>query len=140
MKKFLKQKVNELGNSCARWLNRKTEKLSTVKKKILLALFCLLFCGYSIYITAAALFSHTKNNSTVFIRHVQLHPHIGKNLISPAPVISEESFERVEYFKKQLDSVAKANPASFKGIMHDRPHLMDSIGLFEKLYYSQSKK
>jgi hypothetical protein len=140
MKTFLKKKVQGLAGFCAGWLTNKTEKLSPAKKKVLLALFCLLFCGYSMYLIAAALFFPANKNSAVFIRRIHAPVHIGKNFIGPDPVISAESFERVEYFKKQLDSVAKTDPKAFQNLMHGRPHLMDSIALFEKLYYSQSKK
>ena len=117
----MKARIHHVINSFCDRANQLSEK----KKRIMLAFFCLsIFCA-SIYILATI-----KDFHPVFIQKIHLHSHIGKSFSVPQPFISKEAFVRIENFKRQLDSQA----------MRERPGLVDSIALFEKIYHSQSKK
>jgi len=77
---------------------------------------------------------------TLPIMPVRIPSHIGKNIRIPSAFISEESYQKIEQFKKYLDSISISDKKTFNQIIAARPGLIDSIAMFEKLYLSQSKK
>jgi hypothetical protein len=122
------QKCNQRLHKLAGMMNAGFEKYSLRQKKIMLICFCMLcaiFCVLAIVNTC------TKIGSVrLKFTPLQLPPHIGKSFSMPAPFISKETFDRIEYFKNHLDSATKAS----------RPGLIDSIRQFEEIYSTQSKK
>jgi hypothetical protein len=114
-------------------------KLSIYQKKLFLALFCMLFCSLSIYLILNQLVNKT-DKGEFSIKTIHIPYHIGKNIHQPGAWIDNQTFNRVEYFKKMLDSLKITDPVRFIEIMNNRPHLMDSIAAFEKFYLTQSKK
>ena len=54
-------------------------------------------------------------------------------------VITHEEYRRIELFKSYLLQLKddETNKIKFDSIMRERPHLLDSITLFEKMYLSQ---
>jgi hypothetical protein len=74
------------------------------------------------------------------MRPTMMPLHLGKNISVPPPFISDDAYQRIEQFKKYLDSISITDKKTFIQIVNERPHLMDSITMFEKLYRSQSKK
>lgn len=113
----MKTKIKKI----AGWLQSATEKFSVRKKKTLLLLFCVGFTSLSVFA-----FLHRPK---IFIAHGSVPVHIGKTYQPTAhSSISEAVFKRIELLKNN-DSLLKANP-----------NLLDTIGLIEKFYYSNSKK
>jgi hypothetical protein len=140
MKTLLKRKMQHFAMRSTDFLNKRTESFSQAKKKTMLALFCILSFVFSMYIIATSVTVHGKSGPAFIIPRTSLPVHIGKSFPEPEPYISKETFERVEYFKEKLDSIARTDTATFNKLTEARPHLMDSIVEFEKLYYSQPKK
>lgn len=120
------------------WASQHTEKLSPANKRIAVIIFCILSMSLSICI---AINTASKPNGRILpIMPVRVPSHIGKNIALPSAFISKESYQRIEQFKKYLDSISIADKKNHDAIINARPHLMDSIALFEKLYLSQTKK
>lgn len=108
---------------------QRINQLSPLKKKIAVIFFCILLSFISAQIIIKTIFLKTPD--IILIHHAVLPQHIGKaNRQQPSFFISPADFERIEKIKKNLDS----------NVIKQRPGLMDSIILFEKIYYSQSKK
>jgi hypothetical protein len=129
MKSIIKNKIAHFARLCAQKLNGKANRLSPLQKKIAVILFTLV-CSI---ISAEIIFKTVllKTPDLVIIHHPLIPVHIGKtNRVQRPYFISPSDFERVEHFKKSLDSAGLKN----------RRGLMDSIALFEKIYQSQLKK
>ena|SRR5579871_179296 len=129
MKTFLKNQLRSFVKRYAERMNSHAARFSVKQQKIGLIVFCLLFSIISTSILIET-FSEKQDKEKIFEVHLDTPLHIGKNLSMPAPVISKEDFERIEKFKAGIDSAQ----------LKVRPHLMDSIKLFEQLYQSQTKK
>ena len=127
LKQHIKEKWNAGKYRCAGYLQRKSELLSVKGKKILLAVFCLLFAGSSLYVMIHSI-THSTNNSKAIQIHTIATLKLPDNKVV-AVVITKEAFERVERYKHLInDSIKLA-----------RPQLMDSIKEFEHIYQQQKK-
>ncbi|HVM87892.1 MAG TPA: hypothetical protein VMT76_06865 [Puia sp.] len=129
MKELLKSKLSRLAKRYAEKLNKKAACYSAIRQKTGLALFCLLFTAVSIAVLIGA-FSGKQNEEKIFELRTRAPAHIGKTFSMPRPVITKEDYERIEKFKAGIDP----------GMLKNRPHLLDSITIFEQLYQSQTKK
>jgi hypothetical protein len=134
----IKNKMRPVMQHAAAQASRHVERLSPATKKIAVIVFCVLFSALSICIIAKTLSG--KDKKIFFIRPWIMPVHLRKNLRIPQPYISDEAYQRIEMFKKYLDSNSITDKKAFYQIITARPHLMDSIIMFEKLYRSQSKK
>jgi hypothetical protein len=138
MKTAIKNKVQHIAKQCAQKLNDKTEQWSDTKKKIALFLFCTICASISTYVIIETI--NSKNVSSIYFHRVDIPVQIGKpsdKMIQPN--YSVPDFERIEGIKKYLDSISTNDSIKYAEIIRLRPHLMDSILLFEKLYLLQSK-
>jgi hypothetical protein len=120
-------------------IHQNTKHFSLRKKKIILIFFCSLFGGISLYLIFEAM---TKKFSPedFGINRISIPYHIGKNFQQPFASIDSGTYNRVEHFKIYLDSLKNANASRFEAILSTRPHLIDSIIAFEKIYQSQVNK
>ncbi|HEY4876921.1 MAG TPA: hypothetical protein VIH86_15180 [Puia sp.] len=121
-------------------LNERFKNYSSRKKKILLIGFCILFGSLSICIIVNTFYEKSLSRSIPALTPVSIPHHIGKNFHQPGAIIDETTYIRVEHFKKYLDSLKINNIGRYTEIMKTRPHLMDSIIAFEKIYLLQIKK
>lgn len=127
LKQHIKEKWGAGKHRCAGYLQRKSELLSVKGKKILLAVFYLLFAGSSLYVMIHSI-THSTNNSKAIQIHTIATLKLAENKVK-AVAITKEAFERVERYKNLInDSIKLA-----------RPQLMDSIKEFEHIYQQQKK-
>ena len=120
-------------------LQRKSELLSTQTKKNCLIFFCLLFGGSSI---AVIIHSASTKNQAVSITHISKPTHAvpdEKNYLEADSAINKAEYNRIEQVKNYLFHLKNDRMLSneFDSITKARPHLIDSINLFEKIYLQQ---
>jgi hypothetical protein len=137
--KNLKTKITNKQKLFAGKLSAIDAKLSPSKKKMILALFCFLFGAISIYVIVATVTRRLLPHDLP-VNPITIPYHIGKNFHQPGSMIDTDTYNRVEHFKHYLDSLKVNNIGHFTEIMNTRPHLMDSITAFEKIYITQLKK
>ncbi|HLY71999.1 MAG TPA: hypothetical protein VKR53_19830 [Puia sp.] len=136
----ISQQVNEYKRLLGQKLNERFKHYSDRKKKIMVIGFCILFGSCSICIIVNAFYEKSLSRSIPSLNRVSIPYHIGKNFHQPGAIIDETTYLRVEQFKRYLDSLHLHNPGRYTEIMNTRPHLMDSILAFEKIYLLQLKK
>jgi hypothetical protein len=123
----------------ASFLQQRSESMSAESKKYCLILFCLVFGGSSL---AVIVYSATSKEQIVSITKISKPAHAPENQRNYFPVdsfMTKQEYERVEQFKNYLLGL-KRDPLSvkkFDSIMKERPQLIDSIHLFEKMYLQQ---
>jgi hypothetical protein len=138
MKTILKNKIQRIASLSAQRLKEWTAQWSDTKKKIALILFCLISTAISTYLILETI--NSKTAGSAFIHRINIPPHIGKSSEKVRESnFSATDFDRIELVKTYLDSLSTADPKNYGEIMELRPHLMDSIHLFEKLFLLQSK-
>lgn len=123
-------------------LQKKSELLSTQTKKYMLIVFCILFGGRSVAIIINTV---TNKVSAVKLAKISKPEHAnedGQSILQPDSIITKKEYDRVMQFENYMlalknDSVGRKQ---FDSIIKSRPHLLDSIALFEKMYLSQNKK
>jgi hypothetical protein len=128
----------ERGQNVAGRLSAFFERYPAGKKKAALVFFCMVCSSISICIVASSMSGKSRKPFSSMQFHVP--PHIGKNTREPGTPVSDEVFQRIERFRKYLDTISRADKKAFDNMILTRPHLLDSITLFEKLYQAQSKK
>lgn len=123
-------------------LQEKSELLSSKAKKHTLILFCLLFGGSSILIIVHSL---TTKSKTIKIASISKPAHTndgGQSMLQTGSIITRQEYNRVIQLETYLlslrsDSLGKKK---YDSIIISRPHIMDSIKLFKKMFLSQNKK
>ena len=128
----IKQKI-------ARYLQHKTECLSMQSKRYGLVFFCVVFGGSSIAVVIHAV---TVKNEPVHIATIAKPSragHLNEAFVPKDSVITKAEYDKVMRVKNLLLGLQadSAGRIKFDSIMLDRPQLMDSIALFEKMYLSQ---
>jgi len=142
--------ANNIVSACIRFQQRwanfmqcHTERLSRNGKLIILSLFCVTAGSVSIYLIASSVTSHKASSFTVI--HLKRTPYAvtaGDENTKALVIVSKAEYERIQRFRFYMDSLARS-PSGKK--VHDiipiqRPGLMDSVLLIEKIYQSQYKK
>jgi hypothetical protein len=144
MKNTLAQKLSgklyKFKKTICHKLNDQVKNYSIRKKKMLLVVFCVLFGSISIGIVVHTFYEKTLSGSIPALNPLSIPYHIGKNFHQPGVMIDPGTYARVEKFKLYLDSLKTHNPGRFAEIINTRPHLVDSIIAFEKIYLLQLKK
>jgi hypothetical protein len=133
-------KLNKFKKTISDKLNDQVKNYSDRKKKILLIGFCILFGSISLCIIVNIFYEKSLSKSIPSLNPASVPYHIGKNFHQPAAMIDEITYWRVEHFKLYLDSLKVHEIGRYTEIMNTRPHLMDSIIAFEKIYLLQLKK
>ena len=132
-------KWKTLKRRLAVYLQRKSELLSMPAKKYSLAFFCILFGGTSI---AIIIHSATTRQEIISVARISKSADVGKRefpALRSDSLITKKEYERIIEFKNYL-FLLRDDPARrkrFDSIIINRPLLMDSITLFEKMYLSQ---
>jgi hypothetical protein len=142
--------ANNIVSACIRFqqrwadfMQRHTERLSRNGKLITLSLFCLTTGSLSIYLIASSV---TMGKGSVFtVIHLKKLPNAiksGDENTKASLIATKDGFERIQRFRLYMDSLA-GSPSGKKlydSILGQRPGLMDSLFLIEKIYQSHNKK
>jgi len=132
-------KWKSLKRRLAVYLQQKSELLSMPVKQYSLAFFCILFGGTSV---AIIIHSATTKQNIISVAKIFKSPHVGKQgfpALQSDSIITKREYERIIEFKNYL-FLLRDDPARrkrFDSIITNRPGLLDSITLFEKMYLSQ---
>lgn len=133
------QQCEKMKQMFACYLQQLSELLSLKSKKVILLLFFIVCSAGSVFIIVNA---SGNRNKIIHVKQIskpssiQDSTHIATKSDS---AITEKDYKRIELFKSYLlqlrdDSI---NRKRFDSIIVQRPHLIDSIALFEKMYLSQ---
>ena len=126
-------------STVSNYINKHICKIGLKNLKLILAFFCLVTCGYSLYLIANGITTGSRN--TYIPLNFTAPKHIGKtgdNLMNEG-YITEESFNKIQLFKKYMDSLKYTNRSAHDSMVSARPLLMDTIMLLEELYRTQNK-
>jgi len=122
----------------ADFMSSKTKTLSTKAKWFWLAVYCVVFGGFSIY----AFMGTFGGNKVLEPSPVSFPKHYDQTGIEiKEPHVSEKDIKRINRFKQHMDSLRRSQEGKivYDSILKTRPGLMDSIKAIEQIYYSQSK-
>jgi len=118
----------------AMWLQQKTNAWSSVKRTIIL----ILFCGVFVSGTMVAVYQSFQKSISAPYAVSRIQPvRLLKREVHP--LISEKEFTRIHRFKVMLDSLQTMDRTKFDSLLTLRPHMIDTINLLENLYYEQRK-
>ena len=120
------------------YLQQRSELLSLKSKKLILLFFFIVCSTGSIFIIINA--SDKGNNITVKQISKPASTKDSTHLETKSDsAITEKDYKRIERFKSYLLQLRDDSTTGkkFDSIMLQRPHLLDSITLFEKMYLSQ---
>jgi hypothetical protein len=129
---YIMHRLNATGHRIADNLQRKTNRYSSFRKRLYLFAFCGMFFGSSIYIVIHA-FDHSVTKPLQI--QAMTKPIAVPERMKVIPIAKQE-YERIERYKQQILSLPKQR---YDSLLLVRPHLLDSIRLFENLYQSQLK-
>jgi hypothetical protein len=123
MKSQIKHRIEFHAKEIASWLNKKIHRWSDLQKKIGVAVFSLLFSGFSLYILVTTIVQSPVRPSAAVIKLPRVPSHIGKTQKTENyPLIPKALFDRIEAFKNS-DSLGRT-----------RQGLLDTIHEFEHIY------
>ena len=131
-----------LQNRFSESMNKIFKNMNSKKLKVLLILFCVSAGGYSIYLFTNAVLSPDKIKSDFKIDHVNVPKHFDKGgeEILPEAYVDEQTFYKIQDFKKYMDSLKQNESNQYDSILQARPGLMDSVQMLEEIYNSQKQK
>lgn len=138
---FLKSgltKCNDQLIKMANFLQRKTNGYSTRTKKLLLLLFVIVFVAESSIVTIQSF--QGKNLNSISVTRIRTIP-IERSTIA-VPRVAKTELLKIQRFKNYIDSLS----TTIRGrklrdsLLHNRPHLMDTINFLINVYLEQSKK
>ena len=113
------------------------------KTKTILIAFCITAGGYSIYLLTNAIISPAKKQESFKIDQVKTPQHFsksGEESILPDAYVDEQTYNKIQEFKKYMDSLHQNKKVEYDSILQARPGLMDSVQMLEEIYYSQKQK
>jgi len=113
------------------------------KLKMMLIVFCITAGGYSIYLLINAIISPDKKQESFKIDQVKTPQHFsksGEESILPDAYVDEQTYNKIQGFKKYMDSLHQNQKSEYDSILQARPGLMDSVQMLEEIYYSQKQK
>ena len=134
-------KCMRIQSKWADYLQGKTERLSSRVKKYGLIGFCVLFGGFSLYLTINGF---NKRSSKKFsVAPIIVPEHTGKageQNTRATIIITKKEFQKIERFRHYMDSLGQsvAGREVRNSILRFRPGLMDSIRLIQNLYQLQT--
>jgi hypothetical protein len=128
--------------SFANGMNKIVKNMGVKKLKSLLILFCLSAGGYSIYLFTNAIVSPEIKQPAFKIDQVDVPKHINKTAdeLIPEASVDEATFQKIQGFKKYMDSLRQEKSYLYDSINTVRPFLMDTVMMLEEIYYSQKQK
>ena len=123
------------------FFSRKVNGLPMRKIKTGLILFCVCGGSLSFYWIAVAVRGN-KVSESIRVQGITVpvlvEPGEKKNISSN--ILSEGEYKKIVGFKKFMDSLKRNKDSLYDQILLERPGLMDSILLLEKIYLSNNKK
>lgn len=130
-----------------RWADRlqeKSERLSLGAKKWLLGLFVLIFGGMSVFIAWRGLTAGAGRPAVVVSPITVSSPAQQGVLATPFPGdqrVSSREYEVTQVFQRYLDSLGQSTDGQKvrDSLLRQRPGLLDSIRLIERMYLAQPK-
>ncbi|MFM9910317.1 MAG: hypothetical protein ACKVOW_13260 [Chitinophagaceae bacterium] len=123
-------------------MNKLFENMSQRKLKIGLIAFTLFAGGYSLYLTITAITKPVKQ-SKFAVDQMNVPRHFNKTgdeAIAPEAFVDEETYTKIQGFKKYMDSLKNNNNKQYDSIRLSRPGIMDSVQMLEEIYRSQKIK
>ena len=123
----------------ADFMSSKTNRLSIKAKWFWLAVYCVAFSGFSIYVFIGTSGGNKKVLEPSPVSFPKYYDQTG--IKTKEPHFSEKDIKRINRFKKHMDSLRLSPSGKIicDSILKTRPGLMDSIRAIEQIYYSQSK-
>nr|MBD3623431.1 hypothetical protein [Sunxiuqinia sp.] len=124
-------------------MERMTENLSRTKLVLLLLFFIALMAGHSIFLIGKSVLGNEANS--VSVTAFKIPKHVTKS-VGAVPqkdiAVNNDVFQRIIHFREYIDSLARSpdGKAMYDSIVANRPGLLDSINLVEKIYRPQIKK
>jgi hypothetical protein len=127
----------------AKWMGKRTENLSRRTLILLLLLFITLTGSHSIFLIRKSVSGNPAN--PVSATGVKIPKHVTKSRrVVPQQdiTVNNDVFQRITQFREYMDSLARSQDgkAMYDSIVTNRPGLLDSIKLVEKIYRPQIKK
>lgn len=118
------------------------QNMNTKRLKTFLVFFCLSAGGYSVYLVVNAIASPAKTEHIFKPQPVEMPKHFDKSgdELIPEASVDEETFHKVQGFKKYMDSLKQQKSYLYDSIINARPFLMDTVLMLEEIYYSQKQK
>ena len=126
-----------LQSGFALFMGKQTAGLSTISKKIMFIVVCLLFTTISTSLIVHAIISKPSLNK-INITHIRFIPPV-KDENHSIIVITQAAYNKLQLFKRYMDSLRmdKTGKKSYDSILISRPGIMDSVTLLEKIYVKQ---
>ena len=126
----------------AEGMNKILKNMNKKKLKAFLIVFSISAGGYNIYLIANAISGSEKNQMSFKVDQVDVPKHFDKtgDEIIPESYVDEETFYKIQAFKKYMDSLKQNKNNQYDSILNARPGLMDSVQVLEEIYYSQKQK
>lgn len=130
---------NAFKERMANYLQQKSELVSVTTKKYGLLFFCLVFGGISIAIIFHSVMADEQFKIVTKISNPKNLIQEQKNFTQTDSSVTKQEFNKVENFKNYLFQLRadSSGRKKFDSILKERPGLMDSINLFEKMYLQQ---
>jgi hypothetical protein len=135
--------IMKMQNGFAKFMGKRTEKLSSSTMKYMLAAFLLCGCGLSVYFIVTA-FKKNGLSKAVKIDRLSVPRYYDKNgdeSMQPGFFITKKEHEEMQAFKNYMDSLSfhhnKKGIRIYDSIMLNRPGLMDSVNQLEQMYQQQ---
>jgi hypothetical protein len=129
-------------NRFTEFMGTMTNSLNKKGKQVFLGFICLLFGGLSIYAFLGAFRENDNSGKSIKPSQLSVPKYYDRTDGEiQEPVVSEREINRINRFKKYMDSLSYSptGRAKYDSILKTRPGLMDSIKIIEAIYYSQSK-
>lgn len=127
----------------ANMMNKVFEKMNHRRLKIWLIVFCVTCGGYSVYLLTNAIIGPAANQQSIKIDPVKVpknYDNTGDEILPSDNAVGEETFSKIQTFKKYMDSLRQAGSKEYDSILVVRPFLMDTVLMLEQIYYSQKQK
>ncbi|MBS1735123.1 MAG: hypothetical protein JSS98_00780 [Bacteroidetes bacterium] len=133
--------IQKTQNGFARFMSKRTEKLSPSTMKFALIVFLLCGSGLSVFFIVTAF----KKNGVLKVINIdrlsvpRYYDKNSDNSMQPGFFITKKEHEEMQAFKNYLDSLRhnKKGIRVYDSIMLNRPGLMDSVNKLEQLYQQQ---
>lgn len=133
----------QLQEKWAAFMQRKTEKLSSRVKKIVIIIFCMVTGGISLYTIGVSLSPSKKKLFEITnIKAPKNLTRAGDENINALMNASKDEFKKIQTFEAYMDSLHNSDTGRkiADSILLNRPGLMDSIIKLKQIYLQQSSK
>ena len=124
------------------FMNNNTKNIPAKNLKVLLAVFCLLGAGSSIYFITEAIFKDDKQQPSLKIEKVNVPNYFEEDdNLQIEQSADSSTYEAIQRFERYMDSLQQTE---FGRRLHDsilliRPGLMDSIKVMKEIFNSKIK-